>query len=133
MQTDFEPQSFYIFLGSEYDLPALLSLWITLDESASLIQPLRGPLLASSVSMTLFLSFLVMGSSSMAFEFLLSESSSSSPLRNLDLNLDLPVVSSSSSSPPYRLIFDLLLLLSKPYPDLSPNALLLVGGEVFSS
>ena len=37
----------------KYNISLTLSLWITLDESANLIQPLRGPLEQSSVSTTL--------------------------------------------------------------------------------
>merc|ERR1719222_141261 len=121
----------FIFLGSEYDLPALFSREITREESASLMQPLRGPLEQSSVSITLLRSFFVMASSSMFLEFLLSSSSSSFPLRNLERYLDLPVGSSSSSSPPYLLRLVRLLLESLLYL-LSPKALLLVGGELSS-
>ena len=58
-----------------------LSRWMTRELSARRIQPLSGPLEASSVSMTLHLSFLLVSfsSSSMWRDFRRSESSSSSP------------------------------------------------------
>ena len=50
------------------------SLWMILDESASLMQPLSGPLEASSVSTTFVLSFLlILPSSSSISDFLLDE------------------------------------------------------------
>lgn len=90
------------FLGRSFSISISFSLWMTLDESARRMHPLSGPLDASSVSITLFLSFFnsAFSSSSMAIDLLLpviDVSSSSSPRRNLDLNLlDLPVPSSSS-------------------------------------
>lgn len=95
------------------------------------MQPLRGPREQSSVSITLFRSFFVIGSSSMCLELRRSESSSSSlPRKNLDRYLDLPAGSSSSSSPPYLLRLVLLLLASLLYRD-SPKARRL-GGELSS-
>ena len=85
-------------------LKLTLSLVIILDESASLIVPLRGPLEASSVSTTLMRSGLyVFASSSSAYDFRFPDpmSSSSSGRRNRERNLPRPE-SSSSSSPPYE-------------------------------
>ena len=79
------------------------SLCIILDESANLMQPLSGPLEASSVSTTLIRSGLyVFPSSSSAYDLRFPEpiSSSSSGLRNLERNLPRPPVESSSSSSP---------------------------------
>merc|ERR1719177_117335 len=104
------------FLGRNNSSSLSFSLWITLELSASLMQPLRGPREASSVSITLSLIFLAaaLSSSSMWRDFRRSPSSSSSPLKNLDLNLlDLLVVSPSSSSPPYLPKLVLLLLASR--------------------
>ena len=79
-----------------------LSLWMTLEESAKRIQPLRGPREQSSVSTTLILSgFLVLSPSSYIELRLPPDSSSSSPRRNRDRNR-LPTRLESSSSSSYR-------------------------------
>ena len=79
-----------------------LSLWMTLEESAKRIQPLRGPREQSSVSTTLILSgFLVLSPSSYIELRLPPDSSSSSPRRKRDRNR-LPTLLESSSSSSYR-------------------------------
>ena len=82
-----------------------LSLWITLDESAKRIQPLRGPREQSSVSTTLTLStlFLFLSPDSSYIELLLPpDSSSSSPRRKRDRKRPPAIRLESSSSSSYR-------------------------------
>ena len=110
-----------------------LSLVIILDESASLIQPLRGPLEASSVSTTLMRSGLyVLASSSSCIDLRFPDpiSSSSSGLRNRERNRPRPAAeSSSSSSAPYDRPKFVRLLLSSLLYRFSPKRRL-VGGDL---